>query len=325
MTPIDISVILSTYNRADLLPGAIGAFLQQNTQGVTFEVILVDNNSTDNTKEVAGNYATSHPGLIKYVFEPKQGLSHGRNAGIANAQGKFLAFTDDDVRVHNDWINALYRAFNTHPDAVYIGGKVLPLWQTAKPKWAHLQLASLALQDYGREPQTIDSNHQRCLIGANLACRKELIELIGGFDPATQRVKEGIGSMEDYEWQTRIWAQGLHGKYVPDVQVSTPVQEERLRKWYHREWHFRHGIFSSILRDPLIEATSWRIFDTPGHVYRGIANSLFSSVVKRLQLDPQDSFRLQCEALDRLGFMFARWRGCLFPETQESAGGRKRA
>ena len=194
MTSIDISVILSTFNRADLLPGAIDAFLQQETQGVTFEVILVDNNSTDNTRGVVSNYVRSHPGLIKYIFEPKQGLSHGRNAGIANANGNILAFTDDDVRVHSNWISGLYEAFNAYPDAVYIGGKVLPLWRTSKPKWANPQLSSFALQDYGKEPKTIDHNYQRCLIGANLACRKGLIERIGGFDPATQRVKDGIGS-----------------------------------------------------------------------------------------------------------------------------------
>ena len=320
MTSIDISVILSTFNRADLLPGAIDALLQQDTQNVRFEVILVDNNSSDNTREVVGSYVRSHPGLVRYIFDPKQGLSHGRNAGIANAKGNILAFTDDDVRVHRNWIDTLYRAFDEYPDAVYVGGQVLPLWETPQPKWADFQLGSFAFQDYGKEPKAIDRDYQRCLIGANLACRKGLIERVGGFDPATQRVKDGIGSLEDYEWQTRIWAEGLHGRYVPDVQVSAPVQAERLRKMYHREWHFRHGIFRAMLRDPSIEASSWRILDTPGHVYRSAANSLFSSVAEGIQSNPQDSFRLECAALDHLGFVFARWRGCLFSDSRRSAG-----
>ena len=312
MTSPDISVILSTFNRAHLLASAIDAFLQQDTRGVTFEVIIVDNNSTDDTKAIVSEYVKSHPGLVKYIFEPKQGLSHGRNSGIANANGNILVFTDDDVRANNNWISELHRAFHTYPDAVYFGGKVLPLWRASKPQWADPRLGSFALQDYGKEPQTIDRSYQRCLIGANLACRKELIERVGGFDPATQRVKDGIGSLEDHEWQIRIWAEGLHGKYVPDVQVSTPIQPERLRKGYHRNWHFKHGIFRAMLRDPQIEASSWRILDTPGHVYRATFNFFWSSVVKRLQFSPQDSFRLECEALDCLGFIFARWRGRLF-------------
>jgi glycosyltransferase involved in cell wall biosynthesis len=312
LTSPDISVILSTFNRAELLKGAIDAFLQQHTHDVAFEVIIVDNNSTDNTREVVGNYVKSHPNLIKYIFEPKQGLSYGRNAGIAHARGNILVFTDDDVRVNSDWMETIHDAFQAYPEAAYIGGKVLPLWEAPEPKWADIRLGSFALQDYGQESTTIDRNNPKCLIGANLACRKQLIECVGGFDPATQRVKDGVGSLEDHEWQTRIWAVGLHGQYVPDVQVSTPVQPERLRKAYHRKWHFGHGIFRAILRDPEVEASSWRILDTPGHVYRGMLKSLLASLRKRLQSKTQESFIFECAALDSLGFIFARWRGRLF-------------
>ena len=94
--PVDISVVLSTYNRASMLPAALDALLAQRT-AIVYEVILVDNNSTDGTRELAARYVAAHPERVRYVFERQQGLSYGRNTGIAAARGAIVAFTDDDV------------------------------------------------------------------------------------------------------------------------------------------------------------------------------------------------------------------------------------
>jgi glycosyltransferase involved in cell wall biosynthesis len=310
-TSREISVILPTYNRAGFLAGAIEALLNQDARGVTFEVIIVDNNSTDGTRAIVGDYVKRCPDLVKYVFEPRQGISHGRNTGIAMASGNIFAFTDDDVRASADWIVKLRDAFLAYPEAVYVGGRVLPVWEKPQPDWADLQLSSFAFQDHGDVAQTVDRNHQRCLVGANLACRRKLVERVGGFDLATQLVKGGIGSVEDHEWQIRIWAAGLEGKYVPDVQMHALVQSDRFYKSYHRRWHFGHGRFRAMLRDPATEATSYRILDTPGHVYRGAVNLLLLSCSERVQGRLQNAFHAECDAWDHLGFIFARWRGCL--------------
>jgi GT2 family glycosyltransferase len=314
-TSREISVIIPTYNRADLLAGAIESLLNQNARDVTFEVIVVDNNSTDSTRAIVGNYVNRSPELVRYVFEPRQGISYARNTGIANAASDILAFTDDDIRMDADWAVKLRDAFLAYPEAVYIGGKVVPIWKEAQPKWAHLQLGSFAFQDHGEEPQTVDRDHQRCLVGANLACRRELVERVGGFEPALQLVKGGIGSMEDHEWQIRIWEAGFHGMYVPNVQVRTPVQLDRFRKSYHRRWHFRHGRFRSMLRQQAMEATSYRILDTPGHVYRSAIHSLLSFCSELARGRFQNAFRQECDALDNLGFILARWQGSLGGQT----------
>src|SRR5665213_878667 len=162
-TSREISVIIPTYNRVDLLAGAIESLLNQNARNDTFEVIVVDNNSTDGTRAIVGNYVKRSPELVRYVFEPRQGVSYARNAGIANAAGNILAFTDDDVQVDADWAVKLRDAFLAYPEAVYMGGKVLPTWKKARPAWADLQLGSFAFQDHGEEAQTVDKDHQRCL------------------------------------------------------------------------------------------------------------------------------------------------------------------
>ncbi|HVG21181.1 MAG TPA: glycosyltransferase family A protein, partial [Blastocatellia bacterium] len=121
----DVSVVITTYNRCDLLSGALESVLGQKAGDVRFEVIVVDNNSKDGTRQVVESLmGSSNPGL-KYIFEGRQGISHGRNAGIRNATAPIIAFTDDDVRVGLDWVSAIKRAFDEHPEADFVGGKIL--------------------------------------------------------------------------------------------------------------------------------------------------------------------------------------------------------
>src|SRR5262245_56199272 len=107
---VDVSVVLSMYNRSERLPAALEALLNQRGE-VPYEIIVVDNNSSDDTAAVVHRTASRAEGRVQYAFEPRQGLSHGRNAGIALARSPIIAFTDDDVRVSSDWILQLQRAF----------------------------------------------------------------------------------------------------------------------------------------------------------------------------------------------------------------------
>src|SRR5688500_17877928 len=121
----DLTVVVSTYNRADRLPLALKALVEQ-TGDVQYEVLVVDNNSTDSTRDVVNALAASSGGKIRYAFEPRQGLSYGRNTGIELSAAPLLAFTDDDVQVAPDWVRQLKRTFDEHPEVNYVGGPVLP-------------------------------------------------------------------------------------------------------------------------------------------------------------------------------------------------------
>ena len=124
-----MSVIMSTYNRGALLEDAIRSMLAQHA-AITppFELIVVDNNSTDNTREIVlDRFARVDP-RVQYLFESQQGLSYARNAGIRAARAPLVAFIDDDVRAQPDWVAAIARAFDEHPDADVVGGRVLPIW-----------------------------------------------------------------------------------------------------------------------------------------------------------------------------------------------------
>ncbi|HXH07330.1 MAG TPA: glycosyltransferase, partial [Vicinamibacterales bacterium] len=210
----EISVVLSTYNRAALLPAALEALLDQ-VGGAAYEIIVVDNNSTDDTRRVVGAFAERSGGRLRYAFEPRQGLSYGRNTGIDLARAPIVAFTDDDVRVAADWVMRMREVFEQEPDIDYIGGRVLPQWRCPPPRWlTDAHWAPLALQDYGPEPFVTGRERAICLVGANLAFRRRVFDRVGLFHPALQRVGDGIGSTEDHEFQLRVWQAGLRGLYA---------------------------------------------------------------------------------------------------------------
>ena len=172
----EVSVVLPTYNRAADLKRAVESVLQQTADPRVYEVIVVDNNSTDGTGQVLERLKARCPGQLRTVVERQQGVSHARNAGIAAALAPIVAFFDDDVRVAPDWIETIIRVFRDNPDTEVVGGKVLPDWPAPPPDWltpAHW--SPLALQDFGDQPMLMSATNPRGLISANLACRKRAI------------------------------------------------------------------------------------------------------------------------------------------------------
>ena len=202
----DVSVVIATYNRASILPAALESILNQDTQGATYEVILVDNNSTDHTEEVAKSFIDSSGGKLRYVFEPNQGVSFARNAAIEKTLAPIIAFFDDDVQVASNWVATIKQTLDRHQDVSCIGGKVLPRWESDPPAWLTREhWAPLALQDYGDESFLVNFKRPLCLISANLAIRRAVFDEVGVFRPELQRVKDCIGSMEDLELLMRLW------------------------------------------------------------------------------------------------------------------------
>src|SRR6185436_14505596 len=110
----EVSVVLCTYNRAARLADALTALVRQ-VEAPPYEVVVVDNNSTDDTPRVIAGFVAG--GRVRYASEPVQGLSYARNRGVATARGDILAFTDDDVRVGQTWIRSIAQAFAEHPEA----------------------------------------------------------------------------------------------------------------------------------------------------------------------------------------------------------------
>lgn len=306
---MDISVVLATYNRRHLLERSLEALLHQETP-LDYEIIVVDNNSTDGTADMVQAYAAGCARL-RYVFEPRQGVAFGRNAGIDVARGSLIAFCDDDVWVAPDWLQQIYEGLLRFPEADFVGGKVVPIWKQTPPRWLKPDMPPLALQDRGDQPFPVSAENPVCLISACLGVRRRALERAGLFDPQTQRVKDGVGSTEDYDWELKIWRNGGHGMYVPDAICYCEVPQARMRKSYHRRWHLGHGKFNALARRREFDGPR-RLLDVPLFLYRQIVEAAVTTPICILTGKHNEAFERESYMLFCLGFIGQRWKTQLF-------------
>ncbi|HKC62589.1 MAG TPA: glycosyltransferase [Pyrinomonadaceae bacterium] len=301
----DISVIISTYNRCDMLPCAIESLLAQEAGATRYEIIVVDNNSTDRTREVMESFIAQTDVPLRYIFEGRQGLSYGWNTGIQHARAPIIALMDDDTSASRDYVAKIKRAFDEHPEVDFIGGKVLPHWKREPPRWlTRKHWAPLPLQDYGEEPFYINQARPLCVV--NKAFRYCVFERFGFFKPELGRIKDSIGSSEDHDLQLRVWQAGGQGMYVPDVIIFAEVQEERLTKRYHRRWHTGHGHFHAIMRIEELEVGDVRLFDVPAHLYRQALKDMFGWLKHSLRGREELAFERENEVRYFHGFFRQR-------------------
>jgi glycosyltransferase involved in cell wall biosynthesis len=316
-----LSVVLCTYNRGQLLEMALRSVLaQRESTTPPFELLLVDNNSNDETRQIAQRIAAAD-GRVRYIFEPQQGLSYARNAGVRAARAPLIAFTDDDVRVAADWVAAVLRAFSEHPDADLVGGRVLPLWPSCPPAWLTREhWAPLALADFGEAPLAVTLERPICLLGANLALRQSVFDAVGLFAPDVQRVEDGIGSVEDHEFQLRLLRSGGKGVYDPRITVHAAVQPDRLTREYHRRWHTKHGHFHALMRSQAMERTTvGTLFGVPAHLYRQALGDVVGWVRATMIHQPARAFHHETRLRFFAGFFQTRRREFLGTRRRRTA------
>src|SRR5262245_19640629 len=149
-----VSVVIPTYNRAVDLQATIRSIAGLTTKH-PWELIVVDNNSSDNTREIVRDAQTWYPVPLLSIFEPEQGRCAALNAGICASSGDIIVTTDDDVRVEDDWLDRAVAGLSAL-DCHYVGGKVLPIWSAPRPDWlpnhGGRHWAVIALLDYGPAP-----------------------------------------------------------------------------------------------------------------------------------------------------------------------------
>jgi glycosyltransferase involved in cell wall biosynthesis len=153
MTP-DVSVLICTYNRDGLLARTLDSLATTRVEpGLSWEVIVVDNKSTDGTRDVVESRIAGYPAPLRRIFEGRPGKSHALNTGIESSAAAIVAFTDDDVVIPSNWLEAGVRPLLERADIAYTGGPVRPLWESPPPRWIEGDpgrlLGPIALVDYG--------------------------------------------------------------------------------------------------------------------------------------------------------------------------------
>ncbi len=311
---VDVVVIIPTYNRASMLASAIESILRQVSTGIDYELVVVDNNSDDDTRRVVESFMQRGEN-VRYLFEKEQGVSNARNTGILNTNAEILAFMDDDVIAQEDWISTIKRCFDQYPDILFLGGKVLPNWKTPPPAWLTTEHWSpLAIVDYGNEPFFVDWNLQLCLVTANLAVRRSAFDRFGLFSPKLDRC-------EDHEFEFRILRSAGKGLYTPELIVAASVQNERLAKSYHRAWWSGRGRTLARIRAYEIseiggsldnaEAHTVRLFGTPSHVYKELLTNAFGWLIASIRRKESQAFYFESHGRDVFNYIretFTLWK-----------------
>jgi len=313
------SIVIATYNRAALLADTLDS-LSRLQPGAPWEVIVVDNNSPDNTRAVVEAAARSYPAPLRYAFEKEQGRSAALNCGFRLASGDTVVTTDDDVRVAPDWLNTIARGLETL-NCDYVGGRVLPIWESQPPNWVPRVngrlWAVIALLDYGTEPIAFG---KRVPLGVNMAMRREAIERAGGFDTRIGRKAGTLLGQEVREWCMRAHAAGLTGYYVPGMVVQHLIPTDRLNKAYFRRWFFWRGISRAMLyaqsgkdmeapeQTTLDFAQVKHIAGVPRYMFRSALVAIKDSLAARLRGDAVNAFEHELFVWMFAGIVKQRWK-----------------
>ena len=314
------SVLICTYNRARLLRETLRALsAMTSATDCRVEIIVVDNNSTDNTPLVIAEAARVSRVPVIGLHESAQGKSFALNRGLEAATGDFVALTDDDVWPDPNWLTRIVSAFRDR-EVTFVFGKVLPRWGTLPPPELLTQKAQdiwgpLAIVDYGDEPldYVASSMGQRLPIGANLAFTRQALIAIGGWRTDIGKVNNTLISGEDHEIFMRLRRRNLYaGYYDPEIMVRHFVPTARLTRAYFRRWFFWHGKTQALMLDDLYPDLDMRhvprIFGVPRFLYRQSGEQLWCWLRSLGGGDALTVLTEELRALQHVGVLLECWK-----------------
>ncbi|WGV27723.1 glycosyltransferase [Halotia branconii] len=310
MPDTQISAIICTHNRDTYLGAAIDSLLAQDI-AANFEVVVVDNGSSDRTREVVEQRASDF--RLKYVYEPTLGLSVARNTGAKVAEAEILAYLDDDAVASTHWLQVLHSAYKNNSQLAIAGGKVTLLWpqDIQQPRWLSPGLAAnLGAYDLGDSTTYIEQPGLTPR-GLNYSIRRSFLEQIGGFDPHLGRVGKNLLSNEELQMTEFALQKGWQVAYLPEALVAHNVAPERLK----RSWFLNRGWWQGIsecYREQLAGKAGM------GQLQRG-GERFIRGLYKSLQYfsDPAERFDKLVYAYGQVGYLNAAIQGLLFTSNKK--------
>jgi glycosyltransferase involved in cell wall biosynthesis len=294
-----ISVIVCTYNRSAMLRDTLASLAQMTLPAnLGWELLVVDNNSNDDTRHEAEAFAQRSGLNVRHLFEPRPGKSFALNTGIKEAKGELLAFTDDDITVDTHWLVEISKAFEEH-NCLAVGGRILPVWHAPKPHWFYeerpFSLRAVSVHyDLGEDAceATIPP------FGANMAFRRIAFNRYGLF-----RTDLGpCGSVKMPGEESELFQRLSRAKekvvYAPKAIVYHPVPKERLQKAYAQSLFYNAG--KTEFRVSGVPQGAVCYFGVPRFLFRMISDSFFAWT---FSLEPKRRFRNKLRMYHAVGMI----------------------
>jgi glucosyl-dolichyl phosphate glucuronosyltransferase len=258
-----VSIAIPTYNRADEVEKTLAILARLDVTGCAdFEVLVIDNNSTDSTTAVVERMAPFFNGRLRFVRELRQGLNHARNRAIEEARHEIVAYLDDDVDVDPLWMRHLSEAY-AREDVAGVGGRTYLVYPGAKPKWLGESIEGLLSKvELGPHRRSAGEGE---VYGVNMSFRKTWLRRAGGFRPDLDRVGTTLFGGGDDDMIRRIVALGGVMMYEPDVVVGHRVPHSRMRRrWFWNRCYW--GCAGQVRLRPDEDVSAWEFLRSIWHV-----------------------------------------------------------
>lgn len=278
-------------------------------ESVRWQILVVDNNSKDETRNIVRSFCDRKPERFRYIFEPQQGKSFALNRGIREASGDILAFIDDDITVESAWLHELTKPFLESTTWAGTGGRVFLPENICLPPWIategrHSLLSILANFDLGPDARALSSPP----IGNNMAFRRMVFDKYGLFRTDLGPMPGSEIRQEDTEFGWRVLKGGEKILYVPTAVVRHAVEEHRLKREYFLAYHFDYG--RALIRE---KGNRGMVGPVPRSLV-SLLNRTFNMLPKKIwwwirETDPKKRFFNKCHAWAMVGEIVELVRG----------------
>jgi glucosyl-dolichyl phosphate glucuronosyltransferase len=308
---VSFSVIIATRDREALLEQTLEALVGQHWPRDRFEILVVDNGSNDRTRAVvqaAAGWPNAPP--TRYLYVPEPGKSHAINQALPCAAGELLAFTDDDVVPHPNWIEQISSAFAA-TGADFVAGRTLPRWECAPPAWLSPNLYGvLAIPDNGDARVWITAADGPSIIpiGANMAVRAAVMRRLGGLRSDLGKLAGTLRTGEDHEFCLRMLHAGCRGVYEPTAIVHHWVARERLERRYFRQWLYQNGRDVAKV-DASYPRSTPHLLRVPRYLWREAALNAWGAMRWTLSGDRAAGYAAALRTLRFCGYVREAWFG----------------
>lgn len=307
-SPVQLDIILPTHNRQHLLARALDSVLAAEVpSGLSVRVTVIDNNCTDDTRELVRARAADFGGRLTSLFESRPGKPFALNTGIAATSGDLIGLIDDDEEIDRGWFHCIHNAFRDQ-SLDFIGGRCLPRWSGERPAWfGRHNRGVIGWVENGLEPLDFGPSFPGILTGGNAVIRRAMMQEVGPYSTALSRTPTRLMGAEDEHLYYRLLRIGAKGRYLPELVIYHYVPAERMTKRYFRRWCFWCGVSRGLIDIEYPAAVPY-LAGVPRYMFgkaaRDGVRSLQAAVTRRLP--PDERFAGELNLWDLAGFIYGK-------------------